>query len=497
MNIHILSDIQQTAADVLIVPVFEFEAATSDGLKAFDEAVSGALSDVLGTDEMHGTAGDLVFLHSAGTLAAKRLLLVGVGEESAFSTRRMRQRVGQAARVAARKGVTSLAVAMRGNLPADAAASAIVEGVMLGLFDPAIYRKKDENAKQVESLTICVNAEAVEAAERGASQGRILAEGTNFSRTLSVEPSNKITPTTLAENAQRMCEANGLSISVLGPEEMRAKGMGALLGVGQGSDEPPRLIVMHYKPENPTSDKRLAFVGKGITFDTGGICIKGRENMWEMKYDMSGGAAVVGAMQAISQLKPGVEVFGVVAAAENMPSGKSYKPGDVLHSYDGQTIEVIDTDAEGRLVLSDAIAYARQDLQATHIVDLATLTGAVMIALGTERAGLMGTDRDLIAAVQAAGDIAGERYWELPLDPDYREQIKSDIADIKNLGGRFAGSITAGYFLREFAHDTPFVHLDIAGTAWLEDEAAEMAKGASGFGVRTIAHVALNMAAQA
>lgn len=269
--------------------------------------------------------------------------------------------------------------------------------------------------------------------------------------------------------------------------------MGAILGVAAGSDEPPQLIVMRHRPASGRSDHRLALIGKGITFDSGGICIKPRDAMWEMKYDMSGGAAVVGAMQALAQLKPDIEVLGIVAASENLPSGKAYKPGDVLHSYDGMTIEVIDTDAEGRLVLSDAIAHARA-LGATHIVDLATLTGAVLVALGVERAGMMGTSRELMNDLLVSSHEAGEKLWELPLDEEYGELIKSDIADIKNLGGRFAGSITAGYFLREFAHDTPWVHLDIAGTAWLEDEQPEMAKGPSGFGVRTITHLACLMA---
>ncbi|HNC47100.1 MAG TPA: leucyl aminopeptidase, partial [Acidobacteriota bacterium] len=355
-----------------------------------------------------------------------------------------------------------------------------------GLYDPAIYRKKDTDRK-VASLTVCVSADVAEAAQQGLEEGRILAEAANFSRSLSVEPGNKLPPREMAQRARQMCEANGLEYTVFGPEKMHELGMGALLGVAVGSDEPPQLIIMHYVPQERTSDSRLALVGKGITFDTGGICIKSRDTMWEMKYDMSGGAAVIGAMQAIAQLKPGVEVYGLVAAAENMPSGKSYRPGDVLHSYDGMTIEVIDTDAEGRLVLSDAIAYART-LGATHIVDLATLTGAVLVALGVERAGLMGSDPGLIQAVKQASELAGEKLWELPLDEEYREQIKSDIADIKNLGGRFAGTITAGYFLREFAHDTPWVHLDIAGTAWLEDEAPDMAKGPTGFGVTTITY---------
>lgn len=493
MNIQLhTQDLQTVSADVLIVPVFAGETAESEGLKVLDEIISGAVTDAISGGELKGKPGEIVILHQAGQGAWRRLMLVGMGDLKDFSLRRLRQRVGQAARVAAGKGATSLAVAVRGNLAPHTAAVSVVEGVLLGLYDPAIYRKKDTDRK-VASLTVCVSADVAEAAQQGLEEGRILAEAANFSRSLSVEPGNKLPPREMAQRAQHMCETYGLEYTVFGPEKMHELGMGALLGVAVGSDEPPQLIIMHYVPQERTSDSRLALVGKGITFDTGGICIKSRDTMWEMKYDMSGGAAVIGAMQAIAQLKPGVEVYGLVAAAENMPSGKSYRPGDVLHSYDGMTIEVIDTDAEGRLVLSDAIAYART-LGATHIVDLATLTGAVLVALGVERAGLMGSDPGLIQAVKHASELAGEKLWELPLDEEYREQIKSDIADIKNLGGRFAGTITAGYFLREFAHDTPWVHLDIAGTAWLEDEAPDMAKGPTGFGVTTITYLAKTMA---
>lgn len=496
MKIHLhTQDPQTVAADVLIVPVFEHETASSDGLKKFDDATSGALADVLGTDEMKGKPGDIVFLHSAGALAAKRLFLIGVGEEKDFTLRRLRQRIGQTARVIARKGATSIAVHLRGSLPAQAAATAVVEGVLLGLFDPAIYRKRDHESKAIDSLTLCVSPEVADEAQRGIEEGHILSEATNFTRTLAVEPGNKMTPKDLARNAQQMCEKYGLEYEVFGPEKMQELGMGAILGVAQGSEEPPQLIIMHYRPQSGGNGKQVALVGKGITFDSGGLCIKGRDSMWEMKYDMSGGAAVIGGMQAIAQLKPDIEVYGLVAASENLPSGKAYKPGDVLHSFDGKTIEVIDTDAEGRIVLCDAIAYARK-LGATHIVDLATLTGAIVVALGVERAGLMGTDRELIGNLMKASDLAGEKLWELPLDEDYGELIKSDIADIKNLGGRYAGSITAGYFLREFAYDTPWAHLDIAGTAWLEEEVPEMAKGPSGFGVRTITHLVNLMAAE-
>ena len=265
--------------------------------------------------------------------------------------------------------------------------------------------------------------------------------------------------------------------------------MGALLGVSRGSEEPARLIIVRYEPEEAAGDDLLTFVGKGITFDSGGISIKPREGMEWMKYDMCGGAAVAGAMHAVAELKPNRRIMGIIAAAENLPSGKAIKPGDVLRSYSGKTIEVLNTDAEGRLVLCDALAYAIEQ-GATKIVDLATLTGACVIALGHVYAGLMGNDQAWTDEVLASGRRAGEKIWQLPLDKAYRELIRSDIADIKNLGGRSAGTITAGYFLREFVGNTPWTHIDIAGTAWVEEDRPDMARGATGFGVPTLVELA-------
>ncbi len=498
MNIHVsTSPIQTTPAEALVLFVFEGDTATSEALAPVNEAASGLLADVVGGAEMSGKPGETVYLHAVGSLAAKRILLVGVGAEADFTARALRIRAGQAARILARKGATSIAFGVRGGLEPAVAAAAIVEGVQGGLYDPAIYRKPKDDAKSVMDLTLCVSADTADATQHGVAEGVIVAGGVTFSRTLSQEPGNKLTPVEMARRAKEMAEKTGLTCDILGVEKMTELGFGCLLGVGQGSDAEPQLIHLSYRPANPTNgDIRLALVGKGITFDTGGICIKGREAMWEMKYDMSGGAAVLGAMQAIAQLKPGIAVDGYVAAAENMPSSKSYKPGDVLHSYDGKTVEVIDTDAEGRLVLCDALAYARKDGNATHIVDLATLTGAVMVALGQERAGLMGTNAAFNGEVKCAAEAAGEKVWELPLDEEYGELMKSDIADIKNLGNRYAGSITAGWFLREFVGDTPWVHLDIAGTAWLDGDKPDMAKGPTGFGVRTLVQLVKHLSGE-
>ncbi len=500
MNVDIWTrDARTLATDAVAVFVFEEETPASPELTPFDAALPGLLSGVFGT-EMRGKVGDLVTLHATSGLEAKRLFLVGAGAREKFDYRALRQRSAQVARVAAKKGVTSLGIVLRDHLDPVPSAAAITDGVITGLYDPALYRKPKEDTTTITSLTLCLPP-AMSAAEtavrQGADRGITLAEAVNFARTLAQEPSNKLTPAEMARRAQAMAEREGLDCTIFGRDRMAEMGMGALLAVGQGSAQEPQLIRLSYRPAGTNGDQRprLAVVGKGITFDTGGICIKPRDAMWEMKYDMSGGAAVIGAMQAIARLKPPLAVDGYVAAAENMPSATSYKPGDVLHSYDGKTIEVIDTDAEGRLVLCDALAYARKDGGATHILDLATLTGAVMVALGQERAGLMGTDPTFIESVKQAAAAAGEKVWPLPLDEEYGELMKSDIADIKNLGNRYAGAITAAWFLREFVEDVPWVHLDIAGVAWLDSDKPDMAKGPTGFGVRTVVQLAEQMAA--
>ncbi|HKV39349.1 MAG TPA: leucyl aminopeptidase, partial [Blastocatellia bacterium] len=314
---------------------------------------------------------------------------------------------------------------------------------------------------------------------------------------LGNEPANIMTPSELARRAAQMAEQVGLPVEILREEELRQKGFGALLAVSSGSAEPPTLTVLRYEPEAGALQEEvqkgelIALIGKGITFDSGGISIKPAFQMDEMKFDMCGGAAVIGAMQAIARLRPPIRVLGVIAASENLLSGGSYKPGDVVTGLGGKTIEIINTDAEGRMVLSDAITYAIQQ-GATQIIDAATLTGACVVAFAEVRAAIMGTDQTLIDELIRTGEDCGEKLWQLPIDPEYGEQIQSPIADIRNDGGRGAGAITAGMFLKLFAGSTPWAHLDIAGTAWLDAETPSMAKGATGFGVRTLANYVLN-----
>jgi leucyl aminopeptidase len=358
-----------------------------------------------------------------------------------------------------------------------------------------MYKTENKEERRIDELILlAANPGSEDALAQGVERGRIIGEAVNFARELSNEPSSTLTPTELAERAKETATRFGLDIDVLDETRMKELGMGALLGVARGSDEPAKMIVLRHTGDE-TNSNVIAIVGKGITFDSGGISIKPAEGMEKMKYDMSGAAATLAAMRAIAQLKPRVNVIGVMPTTENMPSGRAYKPGDVLRAMSGKTIEVINTDAEGRLILADAISYARK-LGATKIIDLATLTGAVSIALGTINVAILGNDQLFVDEVRGAAREVGERFWQLPMDKDYREMIKSDIADIKNSAGRNAGTITAAYFLREFAEDTPWVHLDIAGTAWENEKKPYMSKGPTGVAIRTLINYVCNHAAK-
>jgi leucyl aminopeptidase len=338
----------------------------------------------------------------------------------------------------------------------------------------------------VQSFTLAGPAKAdKKALEAAFAEGVVVGESQNFTRSLVNEPGNKLTPTIMGQRAAAMAAEVGLKAEVYSTEKLHELKMGAFWSVSQGSEEPPALIVLRYEPEGIKDGPVLGLVGKGITFDTGGISIKPSDNMEKMKYDMAGGAAMLGAMRAIALLKPKVRVIGIVCASENMPDGKAQKPGDVQTAMSGKTIEIINTDAEGRLVLADGLAYARQ-LGATHLIDAATLTGACVVALGMVNAGAFSNDEETYGKFQSALDVSGEKFWRLPLGEEYADMIKSDIGDIKNTGGRYGGAITAAEFLKVFAEDTPWIHLDIAGMAWVEDSRPYIAKGPSGIAVRSI-----------
>jgi leucyl aminopeptidase len=490
----------EVEADALVVIVYEGEKANEGALKELDERTSGVLSEMLGSDEMRGKQGDMVYIYRPGNIRAQRLLLVGGGKREDFSFDIVRKVSGSAARFLRGKGVRSMAMLRRSQLDLSKSAQAAVEGVLIGLFEPDMYKTENKEERRIEELILVAAQPGLEEAlADGVERGRIIGEAVNLARELSNEPSSTLTPSELAERARETAARFGLDIDVLDEARMKELGMGALLGVARGSDEPAKLIVLRYMPDEsePMGNDAdvIAIVGKGITFDSGGISIKPAEGMEKMKYDMSGAAATLAAMRAIAQLKPRINVIGLMPATENMPSGRAYKPGDVLRAMSGKTIEVINTDAEGRLILADAISYARK-LGATRIIDLATLTGAVSIALGPINVAILGNDQEFIDEMRQAGREVGERFWQLPMDEEYREMIKSDIADIKNSAGRYAGTITASYFLREFAEDTPWVHLDIAGTAWENERKSHMAKGPTGVAIRTLINYVCNHAAK-
>jgi leucyl aminopeptidase len=448
-----------------------------------DSKLQSVAADLLASGELTGKAFETNLLHKPAGIRAKRLLLVSGGSAKAFSGYDLRRIVGTAVRVLKSRGIRSFAFVAPSNPPAEDAVRAIVEGAHVGNFDPDYYRS-DRKDQKIDALTIVASGDKA-ALEKAASEAQVIGESQNFTRDLVNEPSNRMTPTILAERAKKMSAEVGLKCEVYGADKIKEMKMGAFWSVAQGSDEPPALIVMTYEPASAPAKPVLGLVGKGITFDTGGISIKPADGMEKMKYDMAGGATMIGAMRAIALLKPKVKVIGIVCATENMPSGKAQKPGDVQIAMSGKSIEIINTDAEGRLVLADGLYYARQ-LGCTHLVDAATLTGAVVVALGYANAGIFANDDDMYNRFHNANAKAGEKMWRLPLDDEYKEQIRSSIADIMNTGGRWGGAITAAMFLKEFAEDTPWIHLDIAGTAWMEDQKPWIAKGPSGIALRSL-----------
>jgi len=468
----------QVGADALIVPIFEGAREERFGAR-----------ELIESGEVTGKALELTLIHHPQGVAAKRVLLVGAGKAEKFDAPQLRRVTGAALRLLKSKSVKNIALALDPGQANAENVSAAVEGVILGTFEPDRY-KTDDDKKSVESFTVVVEGGSPDLAA-AAERGRILGEAQNFTRDLVNEPGNLLTPLLLAEAARKMAAEFHLDCEVLDREQMAKLGMGALLGVAQGSAEPPALIVVRYKPASGESKVHLGLVGKGVTFDTGGISIKPADSMEKMKYDMAGGATMLGAMRAIAQLKPAIPVTALVPCVENMPGSKAQRPGDIVTAMSGKTIEVINTDAEGRLILADALHYAKQ-LGCTHMVDAATLTGAIAVALGHLNAGLFANDDGLRDRVMAAAKAEGDRMWNMPLEDDYKDYIKSPFADLANVGGRWGGAVTAAIFLKEFVGDTPWVHLDIAGTAWIDDVKPFLSKGPSGMPVRTLVRLAMD-----
>ena len=463
------------------------DAKPAPALLTSDETVKTAAAAALASGEFKASANETLLLHAPAGLKARRLLIVGLGKQAKATVHSVRNVAGTAVRVAKPRGIRELVMALPESelLAAASCARAAAEGALVGDFDPDTYRS-DRKDVSVQSFTFAAPDRTDKAALQSAfAEGVIVGESQNFARSLVNEPGNKLTPTVLGQRAAGMASEVGLDWEVHSTEKLQELKMGAFWSVSQGSEEPPALIVVRYEPQGVAGGPVIGLVGKGITFDTGGISIKPSDNMEKMKSDMAGGAAMIGAMRAIALLKPKVRVIGIVCAAENMPDGKAQKPGDVQTAMSGKTIEIINTDAEGRLVLADGLTYARQ-LGATHMIDAATLTGAIGVALGLVNAGAFSNDDATYKKFESALKVSGEKFWRMPLGEEYAELIKSDIADIKNTGGRYGGACTAAEFLKVFAEETPWIHLDIAGLAWVDESRPYMAKGPSGVAVRSI-----------
>ncbi len=498
MEIKVVAgDITKTKADAIIVPFFEGMKRPEGDIAAMDKALDGAVSQLINQGEIKGKLNEITIIHSLNKLPAARVVVAGLGKQQELSQDKVRGAIAGACRLLRQKGVNNIATIAQGagiaGITPQGAAQAITEGALLGVYSFRRHITKEAENGEIKQLLIVSSDESkVPALEQGCHQGKVMAEATNLARDMVNEPANHMTPSHMAETARKLAETYGLELNVLEREQMQELGMGALLGVAQGSRQPPKFMVLHYRGGD-SSEIDVALVGKGITFDSGGISLKPSAKMEEMKGDMAGGAAVIAAISAIAQLKPKINVMAIIPATENLLGDSALKPGDVLTAMNGKTIEIISTDAEGRLILADALGYAKK-FGAKSLVDVATLTGACVIALGKVCTGAFGNNQELIDRIIAAGAEAGELIWQMPMYEQYKEQIKSDVADIKNVGGREGGAITAAQFIAEFAGDTPWVHLDIAGTSMTDKEKNYLVKGATGVPVRTLVNLVLSLA---
>ncbi|MGH7503018.1 MAG: leucyl aminopeptidase [Longimicrobiales bacterium] len=456
-----------------------------------DGAANGVIEDALKRGDFRGRKDETLLLYPGPGSRVERLVLVGTGEAKEASLERLRRAIGCGVRQAERIGASRVSVFLDGLIPmsggagAERVAAAIAEALVLAAWDFRDLKtvKDKEDRGPVTAATIHFEDERIgEKARKGVTYGQIAGRAGNYARALAIQPGNVVTPTYLAERAREIAERFDMKLTVLDRAAIEREGMKALLAVAQGTDEEPRFITLEYTGAS-TGEAPLVLIGKGVTFDSGGISLKPADRMEEMKYDMSGAAATLAAMHAIGELKLAANVIGIIPSTENLPSGRAVKPGDVIGSHLGKTIEVINTDAEGRLILADALSWA-QRFKPAAVLDAATLTGAVVVALGQHAIGLMGNNDSLIEEIRAVGERVGTRCWPLPLWSEYREQIDSPVADIKNSAGRPAGTITAGWFLREFAGDSPWAHLDVAGTAWKDEAAPYLRKGPTGVPTR-------------
>ena len=486
----ITENFQEANVDALAVAVFKDEKASRGVLKDLDKLTGGIVSSVIKNEEFKGEVNEtaLVRFAAKGKVKASMLLLIGVGDKIDYAAASVANVAGTATRFLRKRNVKSFALLARADGSDREVAQNAAQGFVTSQFELDKYRTKDKNGKTVDSLVLCVEGGSSSELKDGLNRGQIIGESMNYTRDLANEPPNVLHPTEFARRAQAVAKEAGLKCEVLDEAKMEKLGMGSLLSVSIGSEQPAKLIVLKYEPKKSTGRKGelLALVGKGITFDTGGISLKPGEGMDAMKYDMSGGASVVGTLRAIGLLKPSVPVLGIVAAVENMPDGKATRPSDIVTAMNGKTVEILNTDAEGRLILADAVAYAEKQ-GATRIIDMATLTGAVIIALGDIHTAVLGNDQELVDEIIETGKEVGENYWQLPIGREYSKGIKSDIADIKNIGpSRKAGTIVGAVFIQEFVDKAKWAHLDIAGTAWADTERPHQAKGPTAVAVRTL-----------
>jgi len=506
MDIRIIEEaVKDTQCDALVVGATYKKVGTqakelvlSATAREVDSLLGGLIQSIYTEGEFKGDLGELLTLHPMGKLAAKRIVVVGLGPEEKIHTQVIRRASATATRHLQQTGAHQVALALQSeefNLDLDESVRAAVEGVLLGTYTFTKYKQSNANGngRGITKINLLVNGASNTMLDQAMRHAIALAEATNFARDLVNEPPDVLTPSELANRAGAVAKQFGMECEILDRPEMQELGMGGLLAVARGSSEPPKFIILRYRGAPQSLGKGMALVGKGITFDSGGLSLKSAEQMQDMKTDMAGAAAVIGAMQAIGKLKPAINVTAFVPATENMPGGTAYRPGDILRIMNGKTIEIINTDAEGRLVLADALSYAAKE-NLSPIIDVATLTGGIAVALGTIMTGLFCNDPGLSNEIIAAGQVAGEKFWSMPLDDEYALEIQSDIADIKQTAGRLGSSVKAAKILERFVGDAQWAHLDIAGTAYIDTKIPYQAKGATGVAVRTLAELVLRRA---
>ena len=480
--------------EALVSYVFEERDPVQGRVAEIDRLAGGLLGKLAKSGELTGKTLEFTLIHAPAGLKAARLLLVGAGKKEQFNSATLRKIAGAALRYLKSRSVKNLALLVREGDATEEFAQVVTEGVLTADLEPDKYKTDKKNNKRIASMSIAGYSDSERTAgEKGLARGRIIADSQNFTRDLVNEPSNKMTPTILAQKAEAMAKAAGLAVEILDEKKIAELKMGALLSVAQGSVEPPRMMIITYSPLAPKPGAPvIGLIGKAVTFDTGGISIKPADGMEKMKYDMAGGATMIGVMRALAALKPNVKVICVVPSTENMPGGRAQKPGDIQTAMSGKTIEVLNTDAEGRLILADGVHYAKQ-LGATHLIDAATLTGAIVVALAGVNVGVFGSDQTFTDKLLASAKAAGEKMWQMPMDDEYREFIKGTVADIQNISsGKGAGATIGAMFIKEFTGDSPWIHLDIAGTAWNDDAKPWLAKGPTGVALRTLVHLVMS-----